>query len=166
MRKKILVVSDTHGVNRNFQKVLDLFGGRGKELSLLIHLGDSHGSLESLQNMVDCPLEAVRGNGDFDPDLPIAKIIRIGQEKALITHGHRYHCKMGTDLMAEMARENGASMVLFGHTHIPMAEQVSGVRVFNPGSITQPRQPDGRPTYLVFTIEEDGRLDYSIVKMN
>ncbi|MDD7403505.1 MAG: metallophosphoesterase [Butyribacter sp.] len=163
--KKILVVSDTHGNDTNLKKVISLFGEKGRELEMLIHLGDSYGSREQIQSLVDCPVEAVRGNGDFSPDLPISNIIPIGREKAFITHGHRYHCKMSTELMVDMARDNNASMVLFGHTHVPMAEMVSGVLVLNPGSISLPRQDGHRPTYMVLSIREDNSVDYSIVTM-
>lgn len=164
MSKKILVVSDSHGYNTNLRKAISFFGEKGKELELLIHLGDSQG-IEEVERLVDCPVEAVRGNCDGVSNLPIAKLISIGNETVLITHGHRYGCKMGTDLMVEMARENGASMVLFGHTHVPMDEQISGVRVLNPGSISSPRQYGHRPTYLVLTIEENNRIEHSIVTM-
>lgn len=165
MSKKILVVSDTHGNNTNLRKVISLFGERGKELSRLIHLGDSQGALESIESLVDCPVDAVRGNCDMSSEMPIANLIMIGNEKVFITHGHRYACKSGIGLMAEMARENGASMVLFGHTHEPMSEQYMGVRVLNPGSISQPRQYGHRPTYLVLTVEDNGKVDFSIVTM-
>lgn len=164
MSKKILVVSDSHGDDKNLHKAISYFGERGRDLELFIHLGDSYKTLEMLQGLVDCPVEAVRGNGDFDQALPTAKLIQIGEEKVFITHGHRYGCKMGFDMMADIARENGAGMVLFGHTHMPVEEQASGVWILNPGSISRPRQYDRRPTYLVLTLE-DHHIEHSIVRM-
>ncbi len=83
----------------------------------------------------------------------------------LLTHGHRYGCKAGTDQMKELARANGAGLVLYGHTHIPMIDEHSGIKAMNPGSISQPRQEGHRPTYLVITIEDDGRWEYAVVTM-
>lgn len=165
MSRKILVVSDSHGDNTNLCKAISAFGNRGEDLELLIHLGDSQGAIEGIKRLVDCPVEAVRGNCDGASSLPIAKLITIGKETALITHGHRYGCKMGPGRMVEMAQENGAGMVLFGHTHVPMVDQISGIRVLNPGSISRPRQSGFRPTYLVLTIGEDDHIEHAIVTM-
>lgn len=165
MSRKILVVSDSHGDNTNLRKAIQFFGDRGKELEMLIHLGDIQGSLEGIQNLVDCPVEAVSGNCDFIPGLPATKLISIGKETALITHGHRYGCKWGTEQMKELARANGAGIVLFGHTHMPLMENFSDIKVMNPGSIFRPRQDGHRPTYLVITIEEDECLEFAIVTM-
>lgn len=165
MARKILVVSDSHGYNTNLRKAIEAFGPRGEQLEMLIHLGDIQGSLESIEKLVDCPVEAVSGNCDFAPELQGTKIISIGKEKALITHGHRYGCKSGTGAMKELAKANGAGIVLFGHTHMPLLENYSDMKVMNPGSISMPRQDGRRPTYLVITIEEDEHLEFAIVTM-
>lgn len=164
MSKKYLVVSDTHGHNENLKKVLSYFGEKGNGLEMLIHLGDSQGTAEALEALADCKVEAVRGNCD-SAGLPVAKLIPIGDKKALITHGHRYGCKSGTDAMKEMAKENGAQIVLFGHTHEPLLDLKGTIKTANPGSLSLPRQADRRPTYLVITVEDGGRIDFSIVTM-
>lgn len=165
MSKKILVVSDSHGNTANLRKAIEVFGPRGEQLELLIHLGDIQGEVESIERLVDCPVEAVSGNCDFIPQLPGTKIITIEGQKVLLTHGHRYGCKAGTEQMKELARANGAGLVLYGHTHIPMIDEHSGIKAMNPGSISQPRQEGHRPTYLVITIEDDGRWEYAVVTM-
>ncbi len=163
MSKKILIVSDTHGKNTNLKKVIERIG---KDMDMMIHLGDSLCSLETMQEMIDCPVEMVRGNCDsLMHGLPIAKLIQIDQYKALITHGHQYGGKWGVSSMREAAVENGAQIVMFGHSHEPMLEKYPDVVVLNPGSLSQPRQEGHEPTYMVMTIEEDGRAEYSIVKM-
>lgn len=165
MSKKILVVSDSHGNTSNLQKAIEVFGPRGEQLELLIHLGDIQGEPESIERLVDCPVEAVSGNCDFIPKLPGTKLLTIEGKKVLLTHGHRYGCKSGTEGLKELAKANGAELVLFGHTHIPHMDQYSVIRVMNPGSISRPRQEGHRPTYLVITIEEDARWEYSLVTM-
>lgn len=165
MSRKILVVSDSHGNITNLKKAIEVFGPRGEQLEMLIHLGDIQGSLESIERLVDCPVEAVKGNCDYAPELQGTKLITIGNEKALITHGHRYGCKSGTDAMKELAKANGAGMVLFGHTHMPLIEKSPDMKVLNPGSISLPRQAGYRPTYLVITIEDDERMEFAIVTM-
>lgn len=160
MRRKILIVSDSHGNNVNLRKAI---ANMGEYLDLMIHLGDSQTSEEAITGLVKCPVEMVRGNCDGMSGLPGTKLIDIGRHKAMITHGHRYGCKAGTGMMKELAIENGADILMFGHTHRPLIEQETGITVLNPGSISQPRQEGHRPTYLVMTMEEDGRSDYSIV---
>ena len=165
MSRKILVVSDSHGRNKNLEKALSHFGKKGEELEMLIHLGDSQGSLEDIERLALCPVRAVRGNCDFSGDFPLVDFVQIGDEKALLTHGHRYQCNYSTDVLVDMAKANDASIVMYGHTHVPMVQKEDGVMVLNPGSISQPRQEGCRPTYLVITIREDGRKEYVVVEM-
>lgn len=165
MSEKILVVSDSHGMNEKLRRVLKYFGGRGQDLTMMIHLGDMGGTRSEIERMVDCPLVMVKGNGDFDADLSYSKLIKIWDETALITHGHRYNCKYSTQAMADMARENGASMVFFGHTHEPLVDTSGEIKLFNPGSITLPRQAGFKPTYLVVTREDDGSKNFVVVEM-
>ena len=165
MGRKILVVSDSHGRMDYLRKAIEAFGPRGRDLEMMIHLGDIQCPVEQITGMVDCPVEIVRGNNDFNPELPGTKLVEIGDEVAMITHGHRYGCYHGTEEMKELAAANGAGMVLFGHTHKPLLELDGEVKAMNPGSISLPRQEGYCPTYLVITIEEDGRMNFSIVEM-
>lgn len=165
MGRKILVVSDSHGRMDYLRKAIEAFGPRGRDLEMMIHLGDIQCPVEQITGMVDCPVEIVRGNNDFNPELPGTKLVEIGDEVAMITHGHRYGCYHGTEEMKELAAANGAGMVLFGHTHKPLLEVDGEVKAMNPGSISLPRQEGYCPTYLVITIEEDGRMNFSIVEM-
>ena len=163
MSKKILIVSDSHGNNTNLRKAI---ANMGDTLDLMIHLGDMECDPDVIKNLVKCPAEMVKGNCDGLSRLQAAKIIDIGEHKALITHGHRYGGKYGIDSMREMAEVNGADIVMFGHIHEPVLEHYQGgMTVLNPGSISKPRQDGHRPTYAVMTIEDDGRTDYAIVKM-
>ena len=165
MAKKVLVVSDSHGRNENLRRAISVFGPAGEQLSMLIHLGDMQCPVEKLQEMVQCPVEAVKGNCDIFGDLPMTRLIELGREKVLLTHGHRYNCKWSTEPMKELAQANGAGVVLFGHTHVPLVDRSPDVKLMNPGSISEPRQEGRRPTYLVITIEEDGHLEFAVVAM-
>lgn len=157
---KILIVSDTHRQNKNLVRAI---ANMGEYLDMMIHLGDSVCYPDEITRLVSCPVEMVKGNSDGLSTLPGTKLVEIGTHKALITHGHRYGGAAGIDTMREMAAENGADIVMFGHTHIPLIDRSEPVTVLNPGSLTQPRQEGHRPSYLVMTIEEDGRTDYSII---
>lgn len=165
MSRKILVVSDSHGYNGNLLEALSHFGKNGSELEMLIHLGDSGGALGELEDFLDCPLIAVRGNCDHSTEYPLVDFVQIGDEAAMITHGHKYSCHYSTERLVEAAKENGASIVMYGHTHIPNVTSGDGMTVLNPGSISLPRQSGSKPTYLVITLEDDGRKNFVVVEM-
>lgn len=163
MSLKVLIVSDSHGRNANLVKAIDNMKGH---LDLMIHLGDSQCSLEEIEALVDCPVEMVKGNSDSVLlNVPKEKVISIGPHRALLTHGHMYGGAWGIDAMKQTARDNGAGIVMFGHIHEPIVEPYSDVVVINPGSISQPRQEGHRPTYVVMTVEDDGRTDYVKIEM-
>lgn len=159
---KILIVSDTHGINTNLKKAIQNMDGH---IDMMIHLGDMVCSPEVIEEIAGCPVEMVKGNSDVFSNLQGTKLIDIASHKVMITHGHRYGGKWGIDTMKDIARENGADIVMFGHTHEPMIEPYSDVAVINPGSLTQPRQDGHRPTYIVMDVEEDGKVQYSLVSM-
>ena len=98
-------------------------------------------------------------------ELQGAKLIQIGGHKVFITHGNHYGGEFGIPTMREIAKENGADIVMFGHSHKPVIEKSGDVTVINPGSISRPRQDGFRPTYMVMNIEDDGRTDFVLVTM-
>ena len=77
MGRKILVVSDSHGRMDYLRKAIEAFGPRGRDLEMMIHLGDIQCPVEQITGMVDCPVEIVRGNNDFNPELPGTKLVEI-----------------------------------------------------------------------------------------
>ena len=163
MSKKILIVSDSHGRMENLKKAITNMAGT---MDRMIHLGDSLCSLETMEELAGCPVDMVKGNCDsLMSDLPLSKLIQIGQHTAFLTHGHKFGGLWGIDAMKKTARENGAGIVMFGHTHEPMVEPYGDVVVLNPGSISQPRQEGHQPTYIVMNMEEDGRTDYVLVRL-
>ncbi len=54
--------------------------------------------------------------------------------------------------MVEVAGE--PDVLLMGHTHVPMREEVDGTLVANPGSVGQPRDGDPRAAYAVLEVED------------
>lgn len=162
MPMKILIVSDTHGNNTNLRKAI---ANMGKSLDLMVHLGDFMCHPDVIRELVECPVEMVRGNCDSLLSEKASRFIDIAGHKAFITHGHTYGGNWGIDTMKGIARENGAGIVMFGHTHEPLLDKTPGMTVINPGSLSRPRQEGGRPTYMVMTVNENGNIDYSVVYM-
>lgn len=135
MKRKIGIVSDTHGDHKHLEKALmkmeALAGGR---LDTLIHCGDLADDIRFISGAFLQVIQ-VRGNCDrYSCDAPEEMLTDICEIPFFITHGHRYAVKQGTDLLASRAVFLGARICLFGHTHIPYTAHEQGVLLVNPGA--------------------------------
>ena len=156
---RIAAVSDTHMPKFGRALPRALVDGAGAAwVDLVVHLGDFTdpfvpGLFEAL-----APFEAVAGNND-GPEL----VARFGRRKVLDLDGLRVGLTHG-DLgpagwtSVERARTTFAAdavaLVLFGHSHAPLVEQVpGGPLLVNPGSPTDKRM---QPRYSWALIEIEG----------
>ncbi len=129
---RILVFSDSHGDRHALQDVLL----RHPDITDVIHLGDGLREVEdAVEQFPDHTFYPVRGNCDYAGMAPDARLEVLGGKKVLCTHGHRYNVKYGLYTYACAARERGADVALFGHTHQPLEEYADGLYLFNPGSL-------------------------------
>lgn len=152
---KVLIVSDTHGLEQNLAEALEQTG----PIDQLIHLGDVEGGAEHIRELAgDAPAAIIAGNNDFFCDLPNERIFTIGGHRIFMTHGHGYFVHSGTLYLKREARKKGADIVMFGHTHKPYMEEDNELLVLNPGSLSLPRQEGHRPTYIVMEIADDGQI--------
>lgn len=158
---KILVVSDTHGQNRNLEIVV----GRIKPIDMLLHLGDVEGSEYLVDKIGECPAYIVRGNCDMNGKLPGEIVLPVEGHTIFMTHGHRYMAGYGTARLKEAARARGADIVLYGHTHVPLLQHEDGMTILNPGSLSKPRQEDRKCSYAVIEIDREGNFHYTIAKL-
>ena len=156
--KKYLIISDTHGRDQNFYDVLDAEG----KIDGIIHCGDFEGSEGKFALAADCPVYFVSGNNDFFSDLQRELEFDLEGHHFFVTHGHNYFVSMDLESIKDEAIARGADVVAFGHTHRPVAKKVDGVYLFNPGSLSYPRQEGRRPSYLVLTMDENAEIQYEI----
>ncbi len=128
---KAAVFSDTHG---NTAPMLE--AARGAEADVLIHLGDYDRDAQALREAFpDTQVHSVCGNCDIMPLAPEKLVIELGPVRALLVHGHRYGVSAAqADWLVFAAREEGAQLAMFGHTHSPFYEQLGGVTLLNPGT--------------------------------
>ena len=130
---KLLAVSDNHGDREILQTIFEAYG---HQVDAIFHCGDS----EMTQ---DDPLfkdvQVVKGNNDSGTDFPNEVQQMVDGTKIFMTHGHLYDVSMSLTRLDLKAREIGASVVLFGHTHRLAAEMSQGRLYVNPGSISLPR---------------------------
>ncbi len=150
--RKILVVSDTHGHDDNFYRVLDL----EEPVDAIIHCGDLEGSEGRFALAANCPVYFVCGNNDFFSDLKRELDFTLWGHKCFLTHGHQFLVSMTLENIRAEASARGAQLVFFGHTHKPVAKCIDGVYLFNPGSLSYPRQEGRRPSYIILTLDDEG----------
>ncbi|MBR1669076.1 MAG: metallophosphoesterase [Butyrivibrio sp.] len=148
---KYLVVSDTHGHDDNFYRVLDI----EEPLDGIIHCGDFEGSEGRFALAADCPVYFVSGNNDFFSSLNRELEFELDGHRAFLTHGHNYLVSMDLENIKAEGISRGADLIFFGHTHRPVARNSQGVWLFNPGSLSYPRQEGRRPSYLILCIGDD-----------
>ena len=121
-RLEVGVISDTHGLLRP-QALAALAGSE-----VILHAGDVGGNdvLEELSRIA--PVLAVRGNtdGGWARLLPERRRLELGDVPLLLLHDRAL---LGLD-----PAEAGLSLVVFGHSHRPLAERKGRVLWFNPGS--------------------------------
>ena len=151
---RVLIVSDTHSNHENLRQVVQ----QEAKFDLMIHLGDSEIYLEELADMVDCPVEAVAGNMDRDPVLPMRKVIEVEGYRLLLCHGHQDRVDATLLMLDYGARNEDVDIALFGHTHVPFLDEEDGLTFMNPGSLSRPRPWGAKPSYGIMTIDEEGNV--------
>lgn len=142
---KAVVVSDSHGRFGGIQEMIE----REAPFDVLLHAGDIQGGSGRMEEWAGCPVYVVKGNCDWSGEFPQEVMVPFGSHRIFLTHGHRYAVKVEKETLAQAAKNLGADIAIHGHSHIPSVDERYGVTVFCPGSISEPRQQNRRPTYLV-----------------
>ncbi|MBZ2175474.1 metallophosphoesterase [Schnuerera sp. xch1] len=148
---KIVVISDTHGrTDEVIHKVKNM-----KTPDLIVHLGDYVEDGEKIKKEIGVRTAIVKGNGDFfNQDYDEDEIVEVMGKRMLLTHGHKYEVRYGTNNLLYRAEELNVDIVLFGHTHIPVIFEESGIIIMNPGSPSIPRGYKRRKTLGIIEIKE------------
>jgi len=155
---KIGIISDTHG--RLPSKIFTVF----ENVEQIWHAGDI-GSTDVITELETiAPVIAVHGNMDQFPivsQFREREIFEISNQKILLTHKHiTENFKRITD--QDWNFDLNFQMIVFGHTHIPMAKRFKSVFYFNPGSVIHLRSSE-KPSVGYLSIEEDGSLKPEII---
>lgn len=137
----ILVVSDTHG---HLEKVYDMYEKLkdhtldGKPIDRIIHCGDYKRDGEAIGNELALPVLAVEGNCDSWRNSSHS-VLETPFGNVLVTHGHLQSVDYDIQSLLYLAEENDCICACYGHTHVPVFEEYSGIWVLNPGSPSLPR---------------------------
>ena len=157
---RVLVISDSHGTYSGIETAIETH----PEASHLIFLGDGASQMENIQYCypnVTCHILA--GNCDWSSDYPNMKLITLSGVKILACHGHTYDVKYGIDRLLTSARNQGAQVALYGHTHCAYEAYHDGIYVMNPGSIALPRDTS-KKSYGILDMTDKGIMT-SIAKL-
>lgn len=130
---KILVISDNHGDRPILQTVFNKYRN---DVDAIFHCGDSE---MQPSDPFFKDVFVVQGNNDDDADFPDDITTEVAHECVFMTHGDLYGVNMSMTRLDLKAREIGADIVLYGHTHRLAAELVQNRLYVNPGSISLPR---------------------------
>lgn len=137
---RIIVFSDSHGRAGN---LFDVVEKHKKTTDMFIHLGDGECEADMVKTAYpEIDLRYVRGNCDINSAAPISMLIEADYgRKIYATHGHMANVKFGIGTILQNAKEQGADLVLFGHTHESFSyyDSESGIYLLNPGSLSEPR---------------------------
>ena len=154
---KYLIASDLHGSATYTEELLAAYDREGADRLLL--LGDLlyHGprndlpdgyapkKVAELLNARRGEILSVRGNCEAEvdqmmldfPALADYCLLAEGKRTVFVTHGHVYN----RDHLPPLKE---GDVLLYGHTHVPLCETVSGIVCMNPGSVSIPKEGSPR----------------------
>ncbi|MCL6639373.1 MAG: metallophosphoesterase [Firmicutes bacterium] len=148
---RVLVVSDTHGLIEFAVQALKEAGA----VDLILHAGDHYRDGKALAEKTCLPVRSVAGNCDSRLEGPLELMIEVEGQRILLTHGHTMDVKKSGGKLLARAEETGAGAVVYGHTHAAGFSRERGILLFNPGSVSIPR--DGhRPSYGILEVTGEG----------
>lgn len=128
---KALVLSDSH---ENFDSIVRAVE-REKNIDMIIHAGDVNRDVLRIQERWDrIPCAYVIGNNDILVREPMQRTFTFGGRKVFLTHGHLLGVKNSLLRLELAAREEGADICIFGHTHSAYSELKDGMWILNPGA--------------------------------
>ena len=149
--KTAIVISDTHGRRAN----LKLIEGILPETDYLFFLGDGFSDIKEILLKYPQKVVYVLGNCDGGHG---DKILEVEGVKIMLTHGHDYGVKRGLLNLNYKAREIGAKVVFYGHTHTSNVTTEGGVTMINPGALSS-----YIPSYA-YVVFADGKVYEKIVE--
>lgn len=151
----LVVLSDTHRTDGT--GLVGAAEAAVAEAEVVVHAGDftTEAVVDNIREAAgDAAFHAVHGNAD-EPAviecLPTETTLSYAGVRIAVTHRSR----SGTTGLTMFGRQQGADLVVFGHSHRPTVEQMGAVTLLNPGSHADPR---GAKQSFAVLRPEDGTL--------
>jgi putative phosphoesterase len=153
--KIVGLISDTHVPKRAMcipKKVFEVFA----DVDFVIHAGDlvELAAIDELEQAG--PVLAVHGNMDcLDVTNAFPKINSLKIFNWKIGVIHDADSIYGTGKMADIAKENGFHVLVYGHTHTSKIKWEEKILFINPGSPTDPASILNKPSVALLKITKD-----------
>lgn len=154
---KIGIISDTHGLLR--PQVFQAFEG----VEHVLHAGDVGDPDILVELAAIAPVTAVWGNVDgmeLRARLPEVARLELGGVRIAVVHGMQF----GSPTPQKAAAANpDAGLVIFGHSHRPLIQQVGPTLAVNPGSAGPRRFKD--PVTVAIAEIENGTVAARLIPL-
>ena len=149
---KIAVISDTHNNWVNFKKAIDWI--MKEKIRLILHCGDISGqeTIDDAKKYFDGEIKFVKGNADYNLDLPEKMELEFGGKKIAFCHF--------PDMAKKLAQSGSFDLVFYGHTHRPWDEKIGNCHMINPGELAGQFY---KPTFAVYDTET-GKLGLKLLE--
>lgn len=141
---KIAIVSDTHNNWVNFEKAIGWI--KKENIQLILHCGDIQNQeiIDKAQKFFGKEIKFVKGNGDFNLDLPEKMELEFNSKKIIFTHF--------PSIAKKLAQSQNYDLVFYGHTHRPWEEKIGNCKMINPGELAGQFY---KPTFAIFDTNTD-----------
>ncbi len=113
---KFAIIADTHNNWANFEKAIKWI--KKEEIQLILHCGDiqTQDTIDDAKKLFGAPIEFVKGNADWDLDLPDQMEVEIEGTQIAFTHF--------PEIAKKLAQSGKYDLVFYGHTHRAWDEKV------------------------------------------
>lgn len=127
---KLLILSDSHGDVGTMVEIVE------REMpDEIIHLGDCWRDAETLSFAYPTlAMNMVPGNCDFCAGKSGILLLEREGWRLLAAHGHQWQVKTSPAAARRAARDVGADILLYGHTHLAECRKEDGLWIVNPGT--------------------------------
>lgn len=192
---RILVLSDTHGHYNVVEAILREFGPKcdallfaGDGMWDLVQFIENAQETEKCRDALPPVVAFVAGNGDgeqyrvslpvtgdtpepedvpgYSLTVPSRQIIRACGYSILLVHGHRHSVDVNLEILVDCAHAVDCDIAVYGHTHIPFAEEFTSILALNPGSPSKPRR-HADPSFAIVELDStstDPKVDFYKIK--
>lgn len=130
--KTIVILSDSHGSRSAFKSLEVVL----KECDYIFHLGDYSSDGAYLKSLYPDKTVVINGNCELRSVGLDEACIEVEGVKIFLCHGHKYSVKTTLLPLAKRAKELACTLAAYGHTHTPAEDEIDGVTLFNPGSVS------------------------------
>lgn len=136
---KFAIISDTHNNWANFKKAIEWINK--EKIQLILHCGDicNQETIDDARKIFEGEMKFVKGNGDFNLDIPEKMELEIANKKVAFAHF--------PDIAKKLAQSQNYDFVFYGHTHRPWDEKVGNCHMVNPGELAGQFY---KPTFAIY----------------